>query len=83
MTKKEKYQEFMQHTALTGSITSSLVAHELLARAILKILMDKKIINMEEYMKAMIEVTGWFVDLHTHNFVDANEPNYLDLTSDN
>lgn len=55
-------------------------AHELGARALLKILIDKGVITHEEWVSAITDVTERFVDLHVREYHEEHEPDFLDFT---
>lgn len=73
MTDREKYVKTIAETNFTVNLTSAMFAHELGARAILKILMDKKIISLEEWNDAIGLFTEQFVDLHVEDFGEYGE----------
>lgn len=80
MSKRDQYVKALSKTNFVSGLTTSIVAEELGARALLKILMDKGIISLEEWNDAVQFVTERFVDLHTHDFDESTEPDFLDFT---
>lgn len=83
MDKYEKYIKEMAQTPVVQGITTSIVANELGARAILKILMDKGIVTNEEWINAIQFYTERFVDLHASDaYDDPYEPDFIDFTPD-
>ncbi|PYG86707.1 hypothetical protein LY28_02733 [Ruminiclostridium sufflavum DSM 19573] len=79
MTKHEKYIQELSKTNFVTGLTSSIFANEIGARALLKILMDKGIITLEEWNNAIHFVTERFVDLHVHDYDELSEPDFLDF----
>lgn len=79
MTKRDKYVQELAKTTFVSGLTTSMVARELGARALLKILMDKGIVTLEEWTDAIQFMTERFVDLHVHDFDDFYEPDFLDF----
>ncbi len=80
MTKRDKYIEELSKTNFVTGLTSSMVANELGARALLQILIDKGVITHEEWVSAITDVTERFVDLHVHEYDEEHEPDFLDFT---
>jgi hypothetical protein len=80
MTKQEKYVRELSKTNFVTGLTTSMVADEIGARALLKILMDKGIVTLEEWNDAIQFMTEQFISQHTHNFDDLAEPDFLDFT---
>ena len=82
MTKRDKYIEELSKTNFVTGLTSSMVANELGARALLKILIDKGVITHEEWVSAITDVTERFVDLHVQEYDEEYEPDFLNFTPD-
>lgn len=83
MTKRDKYIKEMANTPAIMGITTSIVANELCARAVLKILMDKGIVTGEEWRDAIQFMTERYVDLHMDGiFEEEYEPDVIDLRPD-
>lgn len=80
MTKRDKYVKELSKTNFVTDLTSSMFAHELGARALLKILIDKGLITHEEWISAITDVTERFVDLHVQEYDEEYEPDFLDFT---
>ena len=81
MSKRDKYVQEIAKTTFVSGLTTSMVTNELGARALRKILMNKGIITCDEWADAIKSVTESFVSLHTENFEDLYEPDFIDFVS--
>lgn len=83
MNKHDKYVSEMAKTPVVLGVTTSIVANELGARALAKILMDKGIITSDEWRDALQFMTERFVDLHMDGIFEPEyEPDFIDLRAD-
>lgn len=71
MDKRDEYVHKMANTNFVNGLTASMFVHELGARALLNILLEKEIITWDEWVQAIGEVTEKFVDLHTEDNFDT------------
>ncbi len=79
-TQRDKFVEEIAKTPFVAGVTTNIFANEYGARVLLKILMDKGIITNEEWVAGCREMNKIFVDLHTHDYDEAYEPNFLNFT---
>lgn len=70
MDKRDEYIRKMANTNFVNGLTASMFVHELGARALLNILLEKGIITLDEWMRAIGDVTEKFVELHTEDNFD-------------
>lgn len=79
MSKRDNYVKELAKTNFVTGLTTSMVGNELCAKALLRILLDKKIITYEEWVNAIKLETEAFVSTHTHHFEDLSEPDFIDF----
>lgn len=79
MSKRDNYVKELANTNFVSGLTTSMFANELGARALLKILMDKGLITNDDWVNAIKSVTESFVSLHTQDFDDLYEPDFIDF----
>lgn len=83
MTKREKYVKEMSKTAVISGVTTSIVANEIGARALAKLLIEKGLISDVEWREALQFMTERFVDLHIDGiFEEDYEADFIDLRPD-
>ena len=83
MTKHDKYVKEIAKTPAILGITTSMVAQELGARALAKILMEKGVFTYDEWREALQFMSERFVDIHIDGiFEEEYSPDFIDLRAD-
>lgn len=83
LSKEEKYLEFLKDSTLANMITCEIVANEILARALLSILIKKGIISSEEYRAAIKKYSDEYIERKLNGSIDStNIPDEVEFWDD-